>query len=219
MARIGIGKVLAGAAGIAAAGAAAGAAWFYLKEKQIETPEHELLSGDGPFELRRYPALLVAETVQKGRRDRALGNGFGLLADYIFAETRGGEEIAMTKPVLAAPVPDKTTKIDMTAPVLAEREAEGGWRIRFVMPGQWTKDTLPEPGPGVTIAEIPARRVAAVKFSGRADDALLAQKEAELYRWIEEQGLKPVKGVEHAFYNSPFMPGPLRNNEVMFEVE
>jgi len=196
MARIGWGKILAGVVGVAAAGAT----YFYLRERSSETPKHEVLRSEGAFELRRYPALLVAETVQRGRRDRALGNGFGLLADYIFAESREGEEIAMT------------------APVLAQVEGKGAWRIRFIMPSVWTRGTLPKPGPGVAIGEVPERRVAAVKFGGRADNQSLAAKEVELREWLDKEGLSAASGAEHAFYNSPFIPGPLRHNEVLIEV-
>lgn len=198
MARIGWGKILAGVAGVVAAGAAAGATWLYLREKGVETPEHETLETDGSFEIRRYPPIIVAETVQAGSRDRALGNGFGLLADYIFAESREGDEIPMTAPVFALPV-------------------KQGWKIRFVMPKDIAKADLPKPGPGVAIAEIPARTVAVLRFGGRADDRMLAAKEAELKGWLEARGTA-AGAVEHAFYDSPIMPGPLRNNEVMAEI-
>jgi hypothetical protein len=196
MARIGLGKILAGVAGVAAAGAA----WMYFREKSIETPDHETIECDGAFEIRRYPALIVAETRQHGARDRALGNGFGLLADYIFAESREGEEIAMTAPVFAVPVAKD-------------------WTIRFVMPRSIDRDDLPKPGRGVTIAEVPSRTVAVLRFGGRADDKLLASREAELRAWLEERGIAAVGAIEHAFYDSPIMPGPLRQNEVMVEIE
>jgi len=195
MARIGLGKILAGVAGVAAAGAA----WMYFREKSVETPDHETIDSDGPFEIRRYPALIVAETRQLGSRDRALGNGFGLLADYIFAEPRGAEEIAMTAPVLAVPVAKD-------------------WMIRFIMPKALKRDDLPEPGRGVAIAELPARTMAVLRFGGRADDKLIATKESELHDRLKERGIAAIGPIEHAFYDSPIMPGPLRQNEVMAEI-
>lgn len=193
MAKIGWGKVLAGVA----AAAAAGATYLYLKERAAKAPESEKLFGEGVFEIRRYPALLVAETIQHGSRDRALGNGFGLLADYIFAESREGDELPMMVPVLGSAV-------------------EGGdWKIRFLMPADQTRETLPEPGPGVAIAEIPERELAIIKFSGKPDDKTLAAKEAELRLWIAAQGRDAAGPVEHGYYNSPLRPGPMRQNEVM----
>lgn len=199
MARISWGKIAAGVAG-AAGIAAAGAAWFYLREKKIETPDHETIEGDGAFEIRRYPAIRVAETHQPGARDRALGNGFGLLADYFFAESREGDEIDMTAPVFAAEDPAGNNS---------------GWIIRFVLPKQLDERHIPAPGAGIRLAEIPARTVAVVRFGGRADDRMLAMKEAELAGWLAERGLEAGGPFEHAFYNSPIMPGPLRHNEVL----
>jgi len=197
MARIGWGKILAGVA----AAAAAGAAYVYLKDRAARSPVHETLLGDGAFEIRRYPALLVAETLQHGSRDRALGNGFGLLADYMFGEKREGDELPMTVPVLAVP------------------EAGGGWRVRFLMPDGYTKDTLPAPGPGIEIVELPARDMAAVKFGTKPTDRLLAAKEADLREWIASVG-KAINGsAEQAYYNSPLRPGPIRQNEVLIPVQ
>jgi len=192
---IGLGKILAGVAGIAAAGAA----WMYFREKSVETPDHETLENEGSFEIRRYPALIVAETRQHGSRDRALGNGFGLLADYIFAESREGDEIAMTAPVFAVP-------------------AAKDWLIRFIMPRTLKREDLPKPGRGVAIAEIPSRTVAVLRFGGRADDRLLKTKEEELLSRLAERGTVAAGPIEHAFYDSPIMPGPLRSNEVMVEI-
>lgn len=183
--------------------AAAGAAFFYLRETRGGEPAHDMLLKKGRFELRAYPALLVAETVQTGDRERATNRGFLKLASYIFAEERPGEPI------------------EMTAPVLTEPSSDGfsGWKTRFIMPPEWTAETLPTPGAGVEINDIPARTVAVIRFAGYADDALLAEKEAELRRWIADNGLKIRGDAEYASYNSPVIPGPLRRTEVMIEVE
>jgi hypothetical protein len=187
------------AAGIGAA-IAGGAAWFYARELATEQPTFELIEKDGACSIRRYPGVIVAETVRHGGRERALSSGFGVLADYIFAESREGEAIAMT------------------APVLADRRGDD-WRVRFVMPGKWTRATLPEPGPGVAIDELPARTVAAIRFAGRAGNADLARREADLREWMMQRGLTAQGKAEHAFYNSPFIPGPLRRNEILIEIE
>lgn len=181
------------------AAAVGGAAWLYARELATEKPHYEELERDGAFSIRRYPAITVAETVQSGTRSRALGSGFGLLADYIFAESRGGKEIAMTAPVLAEP-------------------SGAQWRVRFVMPAGAVAAGLPAPGVGVTLADMPARTVAVVRFAGRADDALLGRKERELRSWMAAHGRHPFGEAEHAFYNSPMIPGPLRRNEVLFEL-
>ncbi len=187
---------IAAAVGAAVVG---GATWFYARELAAERARYVEVERDGAFSIRAYPPLVVAETLQPGDRGRALNNGFGLLADYIFAESREGEEIAMTAPVLAAP-------------------AEAGWRVRFVMPAALPRSSLPTPGAGVELTELPQRKVAALRFAGRANDAMLARKEAELRAWMEGRGQAAATPAEHAFYNSPMIPGPLRRNEVMIAI-
>lgn len=190
--------IAAAAAGTAAVAAAA----YYLNERNTEKPEYDLLIEEGPFALRAYPGLLVAETLQIGERETALGNGFRVLSDYIFAKSRAGDKIAMTAPVMQAPG--------------AEDES---WLTRFVMPRKHTRESLPEPGPGVALRALPERKIAAIRFSGGVDPATLADREGALGEWILGRGLEPAGPAEYAFYNSPFIPGPLRRNEVLIPVD
>jgi SOUL heme-binding protein len=198
------GKRVATAAAVVAGVAAVGAGIFFAKEKLSEKPDHATVVDDGEFEIRDYPPLLVAETVVTGATDRktATGRGFEVLADYIFAKSRDGKKIAMT------------------APVLAERAAEDSaqWTVRFVMPASYTRETLPPATAGVTIVDVPARRVAAVRFAGTADDAALEAKEAELRAWLDARGETTTWKAEYAFYDAPLIPGILRRNEVLIEL-
>jgi len=189
--------IAAAAAGTAAVAAAA----YFLNERDSDKPDYDLLIGEGCFALRAYPAMTVAETVQDGPRETAFGNGFRILADYIFARSRPGDKIAMTSPVLSGRAQDGQ-----------------GWRTRFVMPRKLRKTELPEPSPGVTLAGRPACQVAAIRFSGSVDDAILAENEAALREWMAAKRLEPAGDAEYAFYNSPFIPGPLRRNEVLVPV-
>lgn len=193
MAKIAWGKILAGVA----AAAVAGAAYAYFKDRSARTAAYEALLSDGAFEIRQYPELLAIETPQHGSRDRAVGNGFGLLADYMFGETRGGDEIPMT------------------APFLALASTDGGWIIRFLLPEDMTDDSLPDLPHGVGSVTLPSRCVAAIKFSGKPDDRLFAAREAELRSWIAGRGRNEAGPAEHAYYNSPLRPGPMRQNEIL----
>jgi len=191
MAKIGWGKILAGVA----TAAAAGAAYAYFKQRAAKAPIYETLVSDGLFEIRRYPRLRVIETSQHGSRDRALGNGFGLLADYMFGEGRDGE-----------PIP-------ITMPVLAEALSKDIWRIRFLLPeGQ---EDVEAPGPGITVAEIPAREVAVISVPGKPTDRLFATRAAELEQWIAAQHRSASGQPEHGYYNSPLKPGTTNPNEIL----
>ena len=159
------------------------------------------VESDGPIEIRKYPAMVTAGTEVRGARQAALVEGFRTLADYIFAKSRDGE------------------KLPMTAPVLSSGGGNGEWLIRFIMPARFTRDTLPEAGGGVRIDTLPARRVAAMAFSGTADDATLAEKEALLRSWLGAKKYKVRGEAEHAFYNSPFIPAPMRRTEILIPIE
>jgi DNA gyrase inhibitor GyrI len=188
------------AAGVALS--AVDAAAVYAQYRQTEQPEFALVRADQDLELRDYPSLVVAEVSHSGSRERASGASFRRLAAYIFAQDRpaGGDKIAMTSPVLQ----------DETAP--------GEWRMRFVMPSKYTLETLPPAPADIALTQMPARRMAAIRFSGIGGTSDLALMEARLRDWMMMQGLMPAGEAEFAFYDAPMVPGPLRRNEVLIPV-
>ncbi len=197
MAKIGWGKILAGAAAVAAGGAA----YVYLRQRAARAPLYQLMSSDGGFEIRRYPALLAIETIQHGSRDRAVGNGFGLLASYMFGEGREGDEIPITLPFFAEAQSDGAGAKD--------------WRIRFLIPEGYDAATLPSPADGVAIVEISARDVAAVRVAGKPSDRSFATSAKLLDSWLAALGRVPAGRIEQAYYNNPLKPGQARANELL----
>lgn len=165
----------------------------YLLLSRSDAASFRTVSREGAFSVRDYPRLWVAETVIEGMRESAVALGLGRLARYLFG-----------------------TGAKRSVPVLADGDEDGrGWRTRLVMPGTIDPGTLPEPGEGVAVRELPPRRIAAMRFAGESDDRTLCTHEAELRRWMEDHGLRAAGPVEHAFYNSPLTPAPLRRNEVL----
>ncbi len=179
----------------------------------VETPDYAVERADGAAELRRYPAMVLASVRREGDRSRAVGGAFRPLADYIFAKSRGGDKIAMTAPVVQEP-----EKIAMTAPVVQEPGENDVWTISFIMPAGRTLADLPDPAGDVTLRDVPERRIAALRFSGRWTDANFEAHASDLMAWIDAQGLTPTGPVEFAYYNDPFTPWFLRRNEVLVEV-
>ena len=197
-------------AGAALAGAALiGGVFYVLQERKTEEPDYRALKTDGDFQIRDYPAMTVAETVVQGPRKAALGQGFAIIADYIFAKSRPGETIDMTVPVMQ----DSGDPM-ASDPPLFDDELDGAWRTRFVMPSGRTADDLPDPPAIIELVDLSPRKVAVVSFAGRADDAMLADAEDRLRGWLARTGEKSAAEPEYAFYNSPVIPGPLRRNEV-----
>jgi hypothetical protein len=187
---------------------------FVYIVQNVEQPDYRLVRQDGDFELRDYPALTVAEVTRDGPRREALSAGFGPLARYIFAKERDGGKISMTAPVTQQPMPDGPD--GEPQPQGAE---SGAWTVAFIMPAEATRAGLPDPASAdVRLREHPPRRMAAVRFSGRSTDELLAQQRERLTRWAQTEGLRITSEPIYAYYNDPMTPGPLRRNEIMVEV-
>jgi hypothetical protein len=198
LAGVGVGAALLG-----------GAAYYFFRERSQEEPDYRPLETDGDHQIRGYPPIVVAETVVNGPRSQALDQGHRVLADYLLARSRDGEALPMANPVLQ----DSGDPM-ASDPPLFDDDLEGAWRTRFVMPSGRSVEDLPDPPADIALAELPARRIAVVSFSGRANERLLAEQEDRLRGWLAKRGLKAHGEPEYAFYNSPVIPGPLRRNEV-----
>ena len=90
----------------------------------------------------------------------------------------------------------------------------------FQLPSKYKISELPNPNnERIYTQEIPAFRAAVIRFSGRADMPLLAQKTKELSNWTESSGLSARKEPRYMFYNDPSTPSFLRRNEVLIEIQ
>ncbi|MEM9709307.1 MAG: heme-binding protein [Pseudomonadota bacterium] len=195
------------ATGLAASGAAA------AEYRGYETPSWDVLQREGPFELRRYRPFLAAEVTIRGSADAALRQGFRTLAGYIFGKNTTAAKVAMTAPVTRAP-----EKIAMTAPVT--RAAEGdAWTVRFMMPSEYTAETLPEPeNQSIRIVELAPDLRSVVGFAGLATEARIANQERRLRRWNAAKGLEATGASEAAWFDDPFTLPWRRRNEVSLPV-
>lgn len=179
-----------------------------------EEPAHTTLVKDGKYEIRQYEPTIVAEVEITGDMRRAGNSGFRPLADFIFGNNTARSEIAMTAPVTRV----KSEKIAMTAPVTRTME-DDVWTVAFVMPGEFTMDTLPVPNnPDVAIREVPGELMATVKFSGIGREAAFEQRHGALEAWLDRQGFEAIGPARYAGYDAPYVPGPFRRNEVMIPV-
>lgn len=183
-----------------------------------EEPKYIVIEASDEFELRAYDSVIVAETMVYGSLAKASNAGFRLIADYIFgnntSRTGGNEKISMTVPVTIEP---KSEKISMTAPVSAEQLGEQ-WRIHFVMPSQYTLETLPIPNnPAVRLREVPASNYAVIRFSGFAGEDKTSEKTSKLMEWMKSKGISPIGNPHLARYNPPWTLPFLRRNEIIVE--
>ena len=188
-----------------------------------EEPKYTVLSQTENFELRRYDEQLVAQTWVSGDQNTASRAGFKVLADYIFgnntAPSGESSKISMTAPVTMQSEnknsSDESQKIAMTAPVSMQQN-DGKWRVQFVMPSQYTLQTLPKPNnSNIEIVKVPAKNYGVIKFSGLAGSEKVAAKTAELQSWMQAQKLRMSGEPELARYNPPWTLPFMRRNEIM----
>jgi len=180
----------------------------------VEKPNYEIIKSQGAIEVRQYEPLIIAQVQISGEREEAIGDGFRLLADYIFGNNIANQDIAMTAPVQQ----QESTKIAMTAPVQQQSTGDD-WQVSFVMPSEYTIDTLPKPvNDRVTLKEIPAKTFAAITFSGTNSDENVKAHEKILLEYVEANDLSVISTPKYAFYNPPWTLPPMRRNEVMIEI-
>lgn len=85
------------------------------KYKGYEMPRYSVIERNGNIEVRNYKEALIAEVEVVGDRDKAINEGFRILAGYIFGNNLSKEKISMTTPVSQSKINEK---IAMTTPVV-----------------------------------------------------------------------------------------------------
>ena len=166
-------------------------------------------------EIREYAPVMVAEVALPPGDAQARNQAFRLLFDYISGATRtaiGSDKGAMTVPVSV----DEPERIAMTVPVQTNT---GPGTMRFFLPAKYTKET-PPPKPSdkrVKIVALPARTVAALRYSGSRREA--KEKEQTLVKTLETSAWQASGRPYTLYYDPPFTIPFLRRNEAAVAVE
>jgi SOUL heme-binding protein len=180
-----------------------------------ETPQYSIIKKQNEIEIRRYPAYIQAEvSVDEKRYKSAIEKGFGVLAGYIFGNNNSKQKIDMTTPVQAS----QSEKIAMTTPVTVT--GESSFTVAFIMPSAHTLETLPQPKDSrIRFRLIPARSLAAIRFSGFFRQEKIQKNKQRLGQWLQEQGIETEGDFIVAGYNPPWVPGFLARNEVLIQIK
>jgi transposase len=186
--------------------------------RALEEPAYQTQLQEGNFEIREYASYLVAEVFMEGEDfDEASGDGFRILADYIF-----GNNLSRSSAVqMAGKAEAASENIAMTAPVQMDQgEQPDQWRMAFSLPSKWNLETAPVPNDQrVKLREVLQERMVVLQFNGRMGAHDLEEKELELRQWATKQGITVVGSVRTARYDPPWTLPFLRKNEVQLEVE
>jgi hypothetical protein len=189
----------------------------YLVIRNIEEPKFSLVESKEGYEIREYDPYITAETEVVGSYDKATSDGFRIIADYIFGNNTSSSSIAMTTPVLET---KSSEKIAMTTPVL-ETKGEGENRvIAFVLPSEYTLETLPKPNnPKVVIKSVASRKVAVLSFTWYPTEERVEIKKKELISLLEKDGLVVDGEIQVARYNPPLSMPLLLRNEIIVQIK
>ena len=187
--------LLAGAAAVVASATFAGP----LTRARYETPKYQVETKDGAFEIRKYPAVVIASAGMTTEA-RAQDSTFMQLFKYISGENEKGRKIKMTTPVFTT--------------------TEGSGRVMsFVVPVSVVKDGVPRASnSNIVTTERAAGRFAVYRYSGRWTESREATARERLIAWAKENGLELIGSFEKANYDPPFTPPVLRRNEILFRI-
>ena len=184
---------------------------------RVESADYTVLSSQNGYEVRLYPAHIVAQTTVKGSYTEALTQGFRIVAGYIFGGNTKKESISMTSPVIEKS--GVSESIAMTSPVMATVEGESH-TISFGMPRSYTLETLPTPTDSrVQIVTISEKKMAVIRFTWFRTDARVQSKKQELLSALKKDSVTAVGEPQYAGYSAPWTPPWMTRSEVLVEIK
>jgi hypothetical protein len=169
-----------------------------MAQKSTEEQKYKVVRTYDDFEIRFYPSATIATITSNAKTYNDLsGPGFQKLAGYIF----GGNEA--------------NTNIAMTAPVHMDVN-DAGSTMSFVMPSEYTKETLPKPNdPGVSITNTEDEYVAAIRFGGFASEQDRKFYTDKLQGLLKEKAITTYGHYRFLGYDSPYQMTDRRNEMVV----
>jgi hypothetical protein len=174
--------------------------YLLFGQRNIETYPYEVKKKYAQFEIRTYEATLFTSVkINTKGYENSSRRGFSILAGYIFGNNERNEKIAMTSPVTMS-LGDSVT-------------------MMFMVPKKLKKDMLPKPNQsGIEFKEEPAKQLAAIRFSGWANDAKIEKYKQQLKAALDAEGIKYSNQFYFFGYNAPFEVFN-RKNEVLVELQ
>ena len=165
-----------------------------------EEAKYKVVENEDKFEVRDYALQIVAETTVEGSLEDAGDKAFSRLFKYISGNNSLNSKIAMTSPV-------------------GQQKSGDKWLVSFVMPQVYTMKNLPKPKDSrISLRQIPARRMAAIRYSGFWSEERYLKNKSELKVWMKRKGLIGIGNPIWARYNSPYSLWFMRRNEVLIQL-
>ena len=173
---------------------------------EYEQPIYKVILEQDKFSIRDYSEVIVVETEVVASRRNATSEAFRKLFRYISGNNEANMEISMTSPV---------------AQTLTNQDGEIGenWAVRFFLPRSLSEENIPQPSEtGVTVVKLKAQKYGSVSFKGTQNDKKVSENLAKLESFIAENDYEVSGPPVYAFYDPPFIPWFLRDNEILLPV-
>jgi hypothetical protein len=174
--------------------------YFINAQRNIERYPYVVKKKFKRFEIRNYETTLFTSVKLSTKRYKnSSSKGFSILAGYIFGNNERNEKISMTSPV--------------------SMSLEDSMTMMFMVPKKFNKEMLPKPNQsGIEFKEEPAKTMAAIRFSGWANDAKIEKYKQHLKAALDAEGIKYSNRFYFFGYNAPFEVFN-RKNEIIVELQ
>ena len=178
---------------------------FAFENQRIETPKYNKILKSGRFEIRDYDSMIIASTGVKASYREATYTGFRRIAKFIFGGNADNLSIAMTAPVMTT---------------LEEQKNYQSYEISFVMPKEFSIESLPKPlSEDVEVRSKDLGLTAVINFGGWATNNRVKYLNKKLKNFIEKKNYIITGPAIVAQYNSPWAIPPFRHNEIIIEIK
>ena len=174
--------------------------YFIHIQRNIERYPYVVKKKYTQFEIRSYETTLFTSVrlSTKGYKNSS-SKGFSILAGYIFGNNERNEKISMTSPV--------------------SMSLEDSMTMMFMVPKKFKKDMLPKPNQtGIEFKQEPAKTLAAIRFSGWANDTKIEKYKQDLKAALDAEGIEYTNQFYFFGYNAPYEVFN-RKNEVIVELQ
>ena len=173
---------------------------------EYEQPSYKVILEQDKFSIRDYSEVIVVETEVVASRRDATSEAFRKLFRYISGNNEANLEISMTSPV---------------AQTLTNQDGEIGenWAVRLFLPRSLSEENIPKPSEtGVAVVKLKSQKYGSVSFKGTQNDKKVSENLAKLEAFIAENDYEVSGPPVYAFYDPPFIPWFLRDNEILLPV-
>jgi DNA gyrase inhibitor GyrI len=163
----------------------------------IEKPAYETVQKNGNFEVRKYADIPIVSAPMEDMEKR--DKSFRELFRYISGEN------------------DQKQKISMTSPVFVNdaSETKKSGSMSFMIPAEIAKNGSPAPNAkGLAVEKIEGGTYAVLSFSGWDKPDKRKTATESLAKMVAENKLKTSGEPFFAFYDPPWIPELMRQNEV-----